>query len=75
MGCHMHGSVQFCMVGSEEWEVTTEVDPSSAPDSYGGCHAHGDTELCVLQNVSLYIFADTSVDTAQTATLRSLLWR
>ena len=42
-GCHMHDTTQFCIVGSEEYEVTTPVDATTAPDSYNGCHAHDET--------------------------------
>jgi hypothetical protein len=43
--CHAHADVLYCMVGSEEWEVTTDVDVDNAPDAYNGCHAHGEDEL------------------------------
>jgi hypothetical protein len=43
--CHAHTDVLYCMAGSEEWEVTTDVDVGNAPDSYSGCHAHGEDEL------------------------------
>jgi hypothetical protein len=39
--CHAHTDTLYCMVGSEEWEVTTDVDVA-----YSGCHAHGEDELC-----------------------------
>jgi hypothetical protein len=43
--CHAHTDTLYCMVGSEEWEVTTDVDVDNAPDAYSGCHAHGEDEL------------------------------
>lgn len=46
--CHAHTDTLYCIVGSEEWEVTTDVDIEDAPESYSGCHAHGDDELYVL---------------------------
>lgn len=46
--CHAHTDALYCIVGSEEWEVTTDVDLENAPESYSGCHAHGDDELYVL---------------------------
>ena len=43
--CHAHTDTLYCMVGSEEWEVTTDVDVENPPDGYSGCHAHGESEL------------------------------
>ncbi|RMY55772.1 hypothetical protein D0863_13202 [Hortaea werneckii] len=43
-GCHLHGETKFCFVGSDEYEVVSEADPSTAPDEYTECHWH-DTEL------------------------------
>jgi len=43
--CHAHIETLYCMVGSEEWEVTTDVDVENPPDAISGCHAHGENEL------------------------------
>ncbi|GAB1726580.1 hypothetical protein NU195Hw_g2505t1 [Hortaea werneckii] len=44
-GCHSHSETsKFCFVGSEEYEVVSEAEPSTAPDEYTECHWH-DTEL------------------------------
>lgn len=43
-GCHLHGETKFCFVGSDEYEVVSEAEPSTAPDEYTECHWH-DTEL------------------------------
>ncbi|KAI6790794.1 Zip-domain-containing protein [Hortaea werneckii] len=44
-GCHSHDeSTKFCFVGSEEYQVVSEAEPSTAPDEYTECHWH-DTEL------------------------------
>lgn len=44
-GCHSHAEAsKFCFVGSEEYEVVSEAEPSTAPDEYTECHWH-DTEL------------------------------
>lgn len=46
--CHAHTDTLYCMAGSEEWQVTTEVDVANPPDGYSGCHAHGEDELYAL---------------------------
>jgi hypothetical protein len=43
--CHAHADALYCMAGSEEWEVTTDVDAANPPDAISGCHAHGENEL------------------------------
>ncbi|KAI7539055.1 putative ZIP zinc transporter [Hortaea werneckii] len=43
-GCHLHGETKFCFVGSDEYEVVSEAEPSTAPGEYNECHWH-DTEL------------------------------
>jgi hypothetical protein len=43
--CHPHVDVLYCIADGEEWEVTTEVDAATAPESYSGCHSHGPDEL------------------------------
>jgi hypothetical protein len=45
--CHAHTDTLYCMAGSEEWEVTTDVDAANPPDAISGCHAHGENELYV----------------------------
>jgi hypothetical protein len=35
----------YCMAGSEEWQVTTDIDAANPPDAISGCHAHGENEL------------------------------
>ena len=46
--CHAHGTVQYCMHGTNEYEVLATVTATEeAPASYTGCHAHGSSELCV----------------------------
>jgi zinc transporter 1/2/3 len=42
-GCHPHGTILFCMVNGEEYEVKEGVeDVASAPKSFSGCHGHGE---------------------------------
>jgi hypothetical protein len=43
--CHPHVDVLYCIADGGEWEVTTEVDATNAPESYSGCHLHGPDEL------------------------------
>ena len=43
--CHAHADALYCMAGSEEWQVTTDVDEANPPDAISGCHAHGENEL------------------------------
>jgi len=47
--CHAHGSVQYCMHGTSEFEVlATATGTEEPPASYTGCHAHGSSELWCL---------------------------
>lgn len=43
--CHLHGQTPFCFAGEDEWEVQSDVDTDTLPDSYMDCHAHGAEEL------------------------------
>ena len=43
--CHAHTDTMYCMAGSEEWQVTTDIDAANPPDAISGCHAHGENEL------------------------------
>lgn len=46
--CHPHGTVQYCMHGTNEYEVlVTATATEELPASYTGCHAHGSSELYV----------------------------
>jgi hypothetical protein len=73
-GCHAHTDTIYCMVGSEEWEVTTEIDVENAPDGFTGCHAHGEGNLYALGSThSLSQFhVLTSTDTVPKVTSKSV---
>ena len=30
--CHAHTDTMYCMAGSEEWQVTTDIDAANPPD-------------------------------------------
>ena len=38
--CHLHGDIQYCFAGNEEYEVVDGPDAARAPDHYDDCHAH-----------------------------------
>ena len=39
--CHPHGTVQFCMAGTAEYEVVGPTATEQFEPQYTGCHAHG----------------------------------
>lgn len=45
--CHMHGTAQYCMAGTAEYEVQyTATATEELPAQYTGCHAHGSEMYC-----------------------------
>ncbi|KAF4458093.1 hypothetical protein F53441_101 [Fusarium austroafricanum] len=50
-GCHMHGPTQFCMDGSDEYQIVLEATATKdPPSSYTGCHSHGKDTYCMNPN-------------------------
>ncbi|RSL67936.1 hypothetical protein CEP54_003019 [Fusarium duplospermum] len=53
-GCHMHGSTQFCMADSTEYQIVPEAAEATAtedpPSSYTACHNHGSDVYCMNPN-------------------------
>ncbi|KAJ4129813.1 high-affinity Zn(2+) transporter zrt1 [Fusarium equiseti] len=49
-GCHMHGPTQFCMAGSDEYQIVAEASATATqdlPSSYTNCHNHGSDTYCM----------------------------
>ncbi|KAF5664484.1 zinc-regulated transporter 1 [Fusarium heterosporum] len=50
-GCHMHGVTQFCMAGSDEYQIVAEATATEdPPSSYTDCHSHGSDTYCMNPN-------------------------
>ncbi|KAM0211342.1 hypothetical protein ACHAQI_005298 [Fusarium lateritium] len=50
-GCHMHGVTQFCMAGSDEYQIVSEATATEdPPSSYTDCHSHGSDTYCMNPN-------------------------
>ncbi|TLD12253.1 uncharacterized protein PgNI_03620 [Pyricularia grisea] len=48
--CHMHGSDVFCMWGTTEYQVMTNIPATATqdiPPTFTDCHAHGSDTFCV----------------------------
>ncbi|KAJ9130969.1 Zinc-regulated transporter 1 [Pleurostoma richardsiae] len=46
--CHLHGTVQFCMVGTTEFRISgTATTTTGLPSSYTSCHNHGTQTWCI----------------------------
>ncbi|TLS28041.1 hypothetical protein PpBr36_01392 [Pyricularia pennisetigena] len=48
--CHMHGSNVFCMWGTTEYQVMTNIPATATqnlPPTFTGCHAHGSDTYCL----------------------------
>ncbi|EHA55076.1 zinc/iron transporter [Pyricularia oryzae 70-15] len=48
--CHMHGSDVFCMWGTTEYQVMTNIPATATqdiPPTFTGCHAHGSDTFCL----------------------------
>ncbi|KAF5625662.1 zinc-regulated transporter 1 [Fusarium sp. NRRL 52700] len=49
--CHMHGPTQFCMDGSDEYQIVLEATMTKdPPTSYTDCHSHGSDTYCMNPN-------------------------
>ncbi|KXX76964.1 Zinc-regulated transporter 1 [Madurella mycetomatis] len=49
--CHMHETVQYCMVGPTEYRIlATGTATSDLPSSYTDCHAHATETWCMNPN-------------------------
>ncbi|KAF5695306.1 zinc-regulated transporter 1, partial [Fusarium mundagurra] len=49
--CHMHGPTQFCMDGSDEYQIVLEATMTKdPPSSYTDCHSHGSDTYCMNPN-------------------------
>jgi hypothetical protein len=70
--CHAHTDTLYCMAGSEEWEVTTDVDAANPPDAISGCHAHGENELYDHDSKVLQYYMLTSTGTVLMAIWKSV---
>ncbi|KAH7004268.1 hypothetical protein EDB82DRAFT_45251 [Fusarium venenatum] len=49
-GCHMHGPTQFCMAGSDEYQIVADSEATATqdpPSSYTDCHNHGSDTYCM----------------------------
>ncbi|KAJ4323814.1 high-affinity Zn(2+) transporter zrt1 [Fusarium piperis] len=50
-GCHMHGTNQYCMADSTEYQIVPEAAEATAtedpPSSYTACHNHGSDVYCM----------------------------
>ncbi|EKG19072.1 Zinc/iron permease [Macrophomina phaseolina MS6] len=45
--CHLHGTAQYCMAGTEEYQVmVTATATEELAAEYTGCHAHGSEMYC-----------------------------
>ncbi|KAF4431414.1 Zinc-regulated transporter 1 [Fusarium acutatum] len=68
-GCHMHGPTQFCMDGSDEYQIVLEATVTKdPPTSYTDCHSHGSDTYCMNPNggeVQVLVEGDTA--TTETA--------
>ncbi|KAM5356831.1 hypothetical protein ACJ41O_003477 [Fusarium nematophilum] len=52
-GCHMHGTVQYCMADSTEYQIVPEAEATATeepPSSYTACHNHGTDMYCMNPN-------------------------
>ncbi|PVH95415.1 Zip-domain-containing protein [Periconia macrospinosa] len=48
--CHPHGTVQFCMAGTAEYEVVGATRTEQMEPQYTGCHPHGAEIFCLKAN-------------------------
>ncbi|KAJ4258785.1 high-affinity Zn(2+) transporter zrt1 [Fusarium torreyae] len=52
-GCHNHGSTQFCMAGTAEYQIVPDAEATATeepPSSYTDCHNHGSDTYCMNPN-------------------------
>jgi hypothetical protein len=41
--CHAHDETElYCLDGNDEWQVTSDWDVNSPPESFEKCHTHGE---------------------------------
>lgn len=45
--CHAHGTAQWCMVGTEEYQVVGPTKTEEMESQYTDCHTHGSDTYCV----------------------------
>ncbi|OAL51578.1 Zip-domain-containing protein [Pyrenochaeta sp. DS3sAY3a] len=45
--CHPHGTVNWCMVGTEEYQVVGPTRTEEMEARYTDCHTHGSSTYCV----------------------------
>ncbi|RDL37142.1 uncharacterized protein BP5553_04575 [Venustampulla echinocandica] len=67
-GCHMHGTVQYCMAGTEEYQLlTTPTATGALPAQYTGCHSHSSDLWCFDPdgNESQFAVEGASTDTTE----------
>lgn len=62
--CHAHTDTMYCMAGSEEWQVTTDIDAANPPDAISGCHAHGENDCKLYELQAVQYCMLTLIDTA-----------
>ncbi|KAF1953470.1 Zip-domain-containing protein [Byssothecium circinans] len=48
--CHAHGTVQFCVAGTAEYEVAGPTKTEEMESRYTGCHNHGVETFCMKSN-------------------------
>ncbi|EGU81899.1 hypothetical protein FOXB_07604 [Fusarium oxysporum f. sp. conglutinans Fo5176] len=68
-GCHMHGPTQFCMHGSDEYQIILEATMTKdPPTSYTDCHSHGSDTYCMNPNGGeVQVLVEGATATTQTA--------
>ncbi|ENH65164.1 Zinc-regulated transporter 1 [Fusarium oxysporum f. sp. cubense race 1] len=68
-GCHMHGPTQFCMDGSDEYQMILEATMTKdPPTSYTDCHSHGSDTYCMNPNGGeVQVLVEGATATTQTA--------
>ncbi|KAF2279794.1 Zip-domain-containing protein [Westerdykella ornata] len=45
--CHAHGTVQYCVAGTEEYQVVGPTRTEEFESQYTGCHLHGSETMCM----------------------------
>ncbi|KAM0425439.1 hypothetical protein ACHAPT_009228 [Fusarium lateritium] len=70
-GCHMHGTQQYCMADSTEYQIVPEAKVTAtedAPSSYTACHNHGSDVYCMNPNGGeVQVLAENEAVPTQTA--------
>ncbi|KAH7129884.1 hypothetical protein B0J13DRAFT_588137 [Dactylonectria estremocensis] len=49
-GCHLHGTVQYCLADATEYQIVLDATATATedlPSSYTDCHAHGSETWCM----------------------------